>query len=162
MNSKMTNQFTDIAFNTARNEKPVYLNFAASKMSQAVKPNSIVEFKDFMGRSHKVVCKNNTEIKKAMAFFSELKKESLSITRIISQYPMSYGQVTKKFIPEVRKELKGIGLNNKMIEKVLIMYWAQFFDILGFSFLNKLNFLYDYNFRVYDYRGQYNFSIRIY
>lgn len=162
MNSKMTNQFSDIAFNTARNEKPVYLNFAASKMSQAVKPNSIVEFKDFMGRSHKVVCRNTPEIKKAMAFFSELKKESLAISRIIAQYPMSYGQVTKKFIPEVRKELKGIGLNNKMIEKVLIMYWAQFFDILGFSFLNKLNFLYDYNFRVYDYRGQYNFSIRIY
>ena len=162
MNSKMTNQFTDIAFNTARNEKPVYLNFAASKMSQAVKPNSIVEFKDFMGRSHKVICRNTPEIKKAMAFFSELKKESLAITRIIAQYPMSYGQVTKKFIPEVRRELKAIGLNNKSIEKVLIMYWAQFFDILGFSFLNKLNFLYDYNFRIYDYRGQYNFCIRIY
>lgn len=112
------------SFNIARNEKPVYLNFAASKMSQAVKPNSIVEFKDFMGRSHKVVCRNKTEIKKAMAFFSELKKESLAITRIISEYPMSYGQVTKKFIPEVRKELKAIGLNNKLIEKVLIMYWA--------------------------------------
>jgi hypothetical protein len=124
MNSRLTNQFSEVAFNTARNEKPVYLNFAASKMSQAVKPNSIVEFKDFMGRSHKVVCKNNTEIKKAMAFFSELKKESLAITRIIAQYPMSYGQVTKKFIPEVRRELKGIGLNNQSIEKVLIMYWA--------------------------------------
>ena len=162
MNSKMTNQFSEVAFNTARNEKPVYLNFAASKMSQAVKPNSIVEFKDFMGRTHKVVCRNTPEIKKAMAFFSELKKESLAISRIIAQYPMSYGQVTKKFIPEVRKELKGIGLNNQSIEKVLIMYWAQFFDILGFSFLNKLNFLYDYNFRVYDYRGYYNFCIRIY
>jgi sialic acid synthase SpsE len=77
-----------------------------------------------MGRSHKVVCKNNTEIKKAMAFFSELKKESLAISRIIAEYPMSYGQVAKKFIPEVRRELKAIGLNNKTIEKVLIMYWA--------------------------------------
>lgn len=117
-------QTTLNAWNTARNEKPVYLNFAASKFNIPVKPNSIVEFKDFMGRSHKVVCKNNTEIKKAMAFFSELKKESLAISRIIAQYPMSYGQVTKKFIPEVRRELKAIGLNNKMIEKVLIMYWA--------------------------------------
>ncbi len=112
------------SFNVARNEKPVYLNFSASKMSNAVKPNSIVEFKDFMGRTHKVVCRNTPEIKKAMAFFSELKKESLAITRIISEYPMSYGQITKKFIPEVRKELKAIGLNNKLIEKVLIMYWA--------------------------------------
>ena len=112
------------SFNVARNEKPVYLNFSASKMSNAVKPNSIVEFKDFMGRSHKVVCRNTPEIKKAMAFFSELKKESLAISRIIAEYPMSYGQVAKKFIPEVRRELKAIGLNNKTIEKVLIMYWA--------------------------------------
>ena len=124
MNNKMTNQFTDVAFNTARNERPVYINMAASKMSNSVNPNSIVIFKDFMGRTHKVVCRNKPEIKKACEFFSMLKKESAQITRIISQYPMSYGQVTKKFIPEVRKELKGIGLNNKSIEKVLIMYWA--------------------------------------
>ena len=112
------------SFNVARNEKPVYLNFSASKFNIPVKPNSIVEFKDFMGRTHKVVCKNNTEIKKTMMFFSELKKESLSISRIISQYPMSYGQITKKFIPEVRKELKSLGLTKSSIDKILIMYWA--------------------------------------
>jgi hypothetical protein len=112
------------SFNVARNEKPVYLNFSASKFNIPVKPNSIVEFKDFMGRTHKVVCKNNTEIKKTMMFFSELKKESLSISRIISQYPMSYGQITKKFIPEVRKELRNLGLTKSSIDKILIMYWA--------------------------------------
>ena len=112
------------SFNVARNEKPVYLNFSASKFNIPVKPNSIVEFTDFMGRIHKVVCKNNTEIKKTMMFFSELKKESLSISRIISQYPMSYGQITKKFIPEVRKELKNLGLTKSSIDKILIMYWA--------------------------------------
>ena len=112
------------SFNVARNEKPVYLNFSASKFNIPVKPNSIVEFKDFMGRTHKVVCKNNTEIKKTMMFFSELKKESLSISRIISQYPMSYGQITKKIIPEVRKELKNLGLTKSSIDKILIMYWA--------------------------------------
>lgn len=112
------------SFNVARNEKTVYLNFSASKFNIPVKPNSIVEFKDFMGRTHKVVCKNNTEIKKTMMFFSELKKESLSISRIISQYPMSYGQITKKFIPEVRKELRNLGLTKSSIDKILIMYWA--------------------------------------
>jgi len=124
MNNKMTNQFTDVAFNTARNERPVYINMAASKMSNSVNPNSIVIFKDFMGRTHKVVCRNKPEIKKACEFFSMLKKESAQITRIISQYPMSYGQVTKKFIPEVKRELKGMGLNSKQIENILIMYWA--------------------------------------
>jgi len=124
MNNKMTNQFTDVAFNTARNERPVYINMAASKMSNSVNPNSIVIFKDFMGRTHKVVCRNKPEIKKACEFFSMLKKESAQITRIISQYPMSYGQVTKKFIPEVKRELKGMGLSSKQIENILIMYWA--------------------------------------
>ena len=124
MNNKMTNQFTDVAFNTARNERPVYINMAASKMSNSVNPNSIVIFKDFMGRTHKVVCRNKPEIKKACEFFSMLKKESAQITRIISQYPLSYGQVTKKFIPEVKRELKGMGLSSKQIENILIMYWA--------------------------------------
>ena len=124
MNNKMTNQFTDVAFNTARNERPVYINMAASKMSNSVNPNSIVIFKDFMGRTHKVVCRNKPEIKKACEFFSMLKKESAQITRIITQYPMSYGQVTKKFIPEVKRELKGMGLSSKQIENILIMYWA--------------------------------------
>ena len=124
MNNKMTNQFTDVAYNTARNERPVYINMAATKMSNSVNPNSLVIFKDFMGRTHKVVCRNKPEIKKACEFFSMLKKESAQITRIISQYPMSYGQVTKKFIPSVKRELKDMGLSSKQIENVLIMYWA--------------------------------------
>ena len=124
MNNKMTNQFTDVAYNTARNERPVYINMAATKMSNSINPNSIVIFKDFMGRTHKVICRNKPEIKKACEFFSMLKKESAQITRIISQYPMSYGQVTKKFIPSVKRELKDMGLSSKQIENVLIMYWA--------------------------------------
>ena len=124
MNNKMTNQFTDVAYNTARNERPVYVNFSATKMSNAVKPNSIVIFKDFLGRTHKVVCRNKPEIKKTCEFFSMLKKESAQINRIISQYPMSYGQVTKKFIPSVKAELKAMGLSSKQIQNILIMYWA--------------------------------------
>ena len=124
MNNKMTNEFTDVAYNTARNERPVYINMAATKMSNSVNPNSIVIFKDFMGRTHKVICRNKPEIKKACEFFSMLKKESAQITRIISSYPMSYGQVTKKFIPSVKRELKAMGLSSKQIENVLIMYWA--------------------------------------
>jgi len=124
MNNKVTNEFKDVAYNTDRNARPVYINMAATKMSNSVNPNSIVIFKDFMGRTHKVVCRNKPEIKKACEFFSMLKKESAQITRIISQYPMSYGQVTKKFIPSVKRELKAMGLSSKQIENVLIMYWA--------------------------------------
>jgi hypothetical protein len=124
MNNKMTNQFSDIAYNTARNERPVYVNFSASKMSNAVKPNSIVMFKDWMGRQHKVVCRNKPEIKKACEFFSMLKAESAQISRIIADYPMSYGQIDKKFIPAVKRELKAMKLGPKQIQNILIMYWA--------------------------------------
>ena len=122
MNSRMTNEFnlyTEIAYNTSRNEKPQYKNFSASKFNIPTKPNSIVEFKDFMGRIHKVVCKNNTEVKKQMKFFAELKKESLTINQIISSYPMKFGMIEKKFLSEVKKDLKSIGLNKKAIDIVL-------------------------------------------
>lgn len=124
MNNKVTNEFTDKAYNTARNERPVYVNFSASKMSNAVKPNSIVMFKDWMGRQHKVVCRNKPEIKKACEFFSMLKAESAQISRIIADYPMSYGQIDKKFIPAVKRELKAMKLGPKQIQNILIMYWA--------------------------------------
>ena len=124
MNNKLTNQFSDIAYNTARNERPVYINFSATKMSNSVKPNSIVIFKDYMGRSHKVICRNKPEIKKACEFFSMLKAESTKISQIISEYPMSYGQVEKKFIPSVKRDLKALGLSSKQVENILIMYWA--------------------------------------
>lgn len=122
MNTKMTNEFnqyTETAYNTGRNEKPVYKNFAASKMSQAVKPQSIVEFTDFMGRKHKVAVRNNTEMKKAMAFFALLKKESLTINQIIASYPMKLGKIQKKFLPEVKRELKSLGLQKKHIDFIL-------------------------------------------
>jgi len=72
----MTNEFTETAFNTSRNERPIYKNVAASKMSQCVKPQSVIEFTDFMGRTHKVSVRTNTELKKQMKFFGMLKKES--------------------------------------------------------------------------------------
>ena len=113
------NQYTEVAYNTSRNEKPQYKNFAGSKFNIPTKPNSIVEFKDFMGRIHKVVCKNNTEVKKQMKFFAELKKESLTINQIISSYPMKFGIIEKKFIKDCRNELKSLGLSKKQIDLIL-------------------------------------------
>ena len=123
MNSRMTNefnQFTEVSFNTSRNERPIYKNFSASKMSQCVKPNSLVEFTDFMGRVHKVSVRNNTELKKQMKFFGMLKKESSTIKQIISSYPIKLGKVEKKFLAECKRELKSVlKLTNKQMEIVL-------------------------------------------
>ena len=119
MNTKMTREFNGNYKNHNNNERPVYLTFAASKMSNAVKPNTVVEFKDFMGRTHKGAVRNNTEMKKAMAFFAVLKKESTRINEIIASFPMSYGRIPKKFIAEAKRDLKSIGLSAKAIDVVL-------------------------------------------
>jgi len=123
MNSRMTNefnQFTEVSFNTSRNERPIYRNFASSKMSNSVKPQSIVEFKDFMGRTHKVAVRNNTELKKQMKFFGMLKRESTTIKQIIAQYPIKLGKVEKRFIADCKRELKSVlKLSNKQLEIVL-------------------------------------------
>jgi hypothetical protein len=122
MNNRNTNefnQFTETAYNTSRNERPQYKNFAASKMSQSIKPQSIVEFTDFMGRKHRVAVRNNSELKKQMAFFAMLKKESLTIREIILSYPISMGKVEKKFVAECKRELKAFGLSKRAIDIVL-------------------------------------------
>ncbi len=119
MNSRMTNEFTETAFNTNRNERPIYRNFAKSKLSDCVKPKSMVEFTDFMGRTHIVAVRNNTELKKQMKFFGMLKKESATIKTIIGQYPIKLGKVEKQFLAECKRELKGLGLSKRAIDIVL-------------------------------------------
>ena len=119
MNSKMTTELKPDWKRHNSNERPVYLTFAASKMSNAVKPNTVVEFTDFMGRKHKVACRHNGDMKKAMAFFAVLKKESARINEIIASFPMSYGRIPKKFIAEAKRDLKSIGLSAKAIDVVL-------------------------------------------
>jgi hypothetical protein len=116
----MTRQFNEgFKKHNSNNERPIYINFAASKMSNAVKPNTVVEFTDFMGRKHKVACRHNGDMKKAMTFFAVLKKESARINDIIASFPMSYGRIPKKFIAEAKRDLKAIGLSAKAIELVL-------------------------------------------
>jgi len=89
-------------------------------MSNSVKPKSMVEFTDFMGRTHIVSVRNNTELNKQMKFFGMLKKESATIKQIISQYPIKLGKVEKKFLAECKRELKSVlKLSNKQLEIVL-------------------------------------------
>ncbi len=105
--------------NTARNEKPVFIQFAASRMSNAVKPNTLVQFTDFMGRKYNVPVKNKPEMLRTMAFFTELKKESAAIKQILSEYPVSYGKIPKKFHSEIKKQLKQLWLSPQAISIVL-------------------------------------------
>lgn len=110
---------SQLLMNTARNEKPVYINFSATRMSNAVKPNTLVQFTDFRGRKFNVPVKNRPEMLKTMAFFSELKKESLAISQVLSEYPVSYGKIPTKFHAEIRKQLKALKLSNQAISIIL-------------------------------------------
>ena len=119
MNINMTREFNGNYKNHNNNERPIYLTFAASKLSDSVKPNTVVEFTDFMGRKHKVACRHNGDMRKAMAFFATLKRESTNINQIIASYPMSYGRIPKKFLSEVKRDLKAIGVTGMALDIVL-------------------------------------------
>ena len=110
---------SQLLMNTARNEKPVYINFSATRMSNAVKPNTLVQFTDFRGRKFNVPVKNRPEMLKTMAFFSELKKESFAISQVLSEYPVSYGKIPTKYHAEIKKQLKALKLSKQAISIVL-------------------------------------------
>jgi hypothetical protein len=95
-----------------------FRNFSASKMSQAVKPMTVVEYTDLLGKLHRIPVRNRTEMKKAQLFLSILKAETAKVKDIIAQYPMKYGQVPKRFMAELRAELKAIGFDSKMANRL--------------------------------------------
>jgi len=95
-----------------------YKNFSASKMSNSVKPLTVVEYTDLMGKVHRIKCANRTQIKEAMLFLSIFKKEAASIKGIISEYPISFGRIPKRFMKELRSELKEFGLSLQFINKL--------------------------------------------
>ncbi len=95
-----------------------YKVFAASKMSNSVKPLSVVEFTDIFGKKHIIKCANKTKIKEAMVFLSMFKQETNTLKNILSEYPISMGRIPKKFMKELRSELKPFGFSNEFINKV--------------------------------------------
>jgi len=72
-----------------------------------------------MGRKYNVPVKNRPEMLRTMAFFAELKKESAAIKNVLSEYPVSYGQIPTKFHVEIRKQLKALKLSNQAIAIIL-------------------------------------------
>ena len=95
-----------------------FRNFSATKLSNSVKPMTVVEFTDILGKKHIIKCANKTKMKEAMAFLSILKQDTATLKQIISEYPISYGRIPKKFMREFRNELKPLGFSNEFINKV--------------------------------------------
>ncbi len=95
-----------------------FRNFSATKLSNSVKPMTVVEFTDILGKKHVIKCANKTKMKEAMAFLSIFKSEMATLKSILSEYPVSYGRIPKKFMKELRSELKPYGFSNEFINKV--------------------------------------------
>ena len=95
-----------------------YRNFSSSKMSSAVKPLTVVQYKDLMGKVHSIRFANSTQMKEAQAFLSIFKTESAKVKEILSEYPVSYGQIPKKFLKELRTDLSKLGFSVKFINKL--------------------------------------------
>ena len=87
----------------------IYNNFAASKMSNNPKFEVVVTFKDFLGRTHNIVCRNRKKLAEANQFLKMFKTESVKINSILSEYPVVMGQFPKKYHKQIKLELTAAG-----------------------------------------------------
>jgi len=95
-----------------------YKNFAASKMSLGKKTMCIVEFTDLLGKKHTIQCSNRKQMLDAQKFLGMFKSESLKVKNILMEYPISFGRIPKKYMSELRSELKEFGFTYSFINKL--------------------------------------------
>jgi len=95
-----------------------FKNFAASKMSLGRKTMCVVEYTDLMNKTHRIVCNNRKQMLEAQTFLSIFKKEAATIKGIISEYPVVMGRIPKRFLTELRNELKEYGLSYSFINRL--------------------------------------------
>ena len=89
----------------------IYNNFAASKMSNNPKFSVTVEFTDFLGNQHRIVCTNRRKLAEANEFLKMFKTESTKINKILGEYPVVMGQFPKKYHKEIKMELASAGFS---------------------------------------------------
>ena len=89
----------------------IYNNFSASKMSNNPRFEVVVSFKDFLGKTHNIVCKNRKKLAEANEFLKMFKTESVKINSILSEYPVVMGKFPKKYHSEIKKELATAGFS---------------------------------------------------
>ena len=120
--SKFTIEFKESVKNGSNRlgnlmENP-YKNFAASKMSLGKKTMCIVEFTDLLGKKHIIKCSNRKQMLDAQKFLGMFKSESVKVKNILAEYPISFGRIPKKYMSELRNELKQFGFTYQFINKL--------------------------------------------
>jgi hypothetical protein len=81
-------------------------------MSNNPKFEVVVTFKDFLGKTHNIVCKSRPALKRANEFLKMFKTESVKINQILSEYPVKMGKFPKKFHKEIKSELEVAGFGS--------------------------------------------------
>jgi hypothetical protein len=100
------------------NNNNPFKSFSASKMSENPRFNVSVEYTDFMGNTHRIICKTRKAFNDAREFLSLFKAESAVINRILGEYPVSMGKFPKKFHKEIKSDLQSAGFGT--ISKYLL------------------------------------------
>ncbi len=95
-----------------------YKVFSASKMSLSKKTMCIVEFTDLFGKKHIIKCSNRKQMLEAQSFLGMFKSESLKVKNILAEYPISFGRIPKRYMSELRSELKQFGFTYSFINKL--------------------------------------------
>jgi hypothetical protein len=80
-------------------------------MSNNPKFEVVVTFKDFLGKSHNIVCKTRKKLAEANQFLKMFKSESVKINQILSEYPVVMGMFPKKYHSEIKRELASAGFS---------------------------------------------------
>ena len=96
----------------------IYNNFAASKMSNNPKFSVTVEFTDFLGKQHRIVCNSRRKLAEANEFLKMFKTESTKINKILGEYPVVMGMFPKKYHKQMKLELASAGFG--MVSNFLI------------------------------------------
>jgi len=88
-----------------------FKNFAASKLSNNPKFEVLVSYTDFLGTKHNIVCKTRKKLVEANQFLKMFKTESVSINKILGEYPVVMGEYPKKYHSEIKRELAAAGFS---------------------------------------------------
>lgn len=85
-----------------------FRNFAASKISNSVKPLTVVEYTDMFGKLYRIPVRNKTQMREAQLYLSIFKKECATLKQLVAEYPIVMGRIPKKFLKEFRSDIKRI------------------------------------------------------
>lgn len=119
--TQATIQFRETRNNSRKhNSEPViYKRFAASKISNHVKPMTVVEFTDLLGRKHRIPVRNKTQMREAQEFLAIFKKEVAEVNAIVNEYNWSYGRVAEADVIDCMNELLAYGLTENIIKRII-------------------------------------------